>query len=587
MRLPRAHISSDPSSPVATARWALPSEVERHLYQPGDLWLGTWPVPKPELEAELHALEAERAGLLGRDDLDEDQRDQAIEDISARIAEIRRSDGVPIGSRDDRHMVSMGGTRAGKGTSAIIPNLQLYPGSVLCIDPKGENARITAARRGYGDADTEGLGQTVVILDPYNTTRTPEEHRASWNPLDLLVEGDDLLVDRATSIADSLIERTNEENSHFDDSARILIKALILYVALLDARHPHRNLITVHSLLARGAVDQMAADKAAAQDAGEDSSGPGPDAFTYLLHLLASNDAFDGSIAGAATMLLAMGDRERGGVLSTARRSMEFVERPAMKRVLQTSSFELSNLKTDVRGVTIFLCLPPQRMKDCSRWLRLIIGSCLEQMYEIDEAPATGHPVLFLLEEFATLKHMEIIEHAAGYAAGFGVKLWMILQDITQLKRYYRESWETFLGNAGVIQAFANSDYSTLDYLSKKLGETEVVQHVRNVNTSLSSTTSDPGEQSRMQAVTAAMVPGRAVTMPLAMLSASESEGQSATSSTAINEQIVKTALMTPDEIERHFKREEKTQIVLIKGERPLALLREDFHDSQLLAALV
>ena len=201
----------------------------------------------------------------------------------------------------------------------------------------------------------------------------------------------------------------------------------------------------------------MAADKEAAKDAGEDTTGPEPDAFTYLLHLLASNDAFDGAIAGAATMLLAMGDRERGGVLSTARRSMEFVERPAMKRVLQTSSFELSSLKTDPKGLTIFLCLPPQRMKDCSRWLRLVIGSCLEQMYEIDEKPATGHPVLFLLEEFATLKHMEIIEHAAGYAAGFGVKLWMILQDITQLKRYYRESWETFLGNAGVIQAFANS----------------------------------------------------------------------------------------------------------------------------------
>ena len=113
------------------------------------------------------------------------------------------------------------------------------------------------------------------------------------------------------------------------------------------------------------------------------------------------------------------------------------------------------------------------------------ISNMLNRMYELDAEPATGQPVLFLLEEFASLGHMEVIEHAAGYAAGFGVKLWMIVQDIPQLKRHYKEGWETFLGNAGLVQAFANSDETTLAFLSKKLGETEVSQHIRNVSTSI------------------------------------------------------------------------------------------------------
>ena len=59
---------------------------------------------------------------------------------------------------DDRHLVTLAGSRAGKGRSLIIPNLLSYPGSVVCIDPKGENAAVTARYR------REVLGQEVVVL---------------------------------------------------------------------------------------------------------------------------------------------------------------------------------------------------------------------------------------------------------------------------------------------------------------------------------------------------------------------------------------------------------------------------------------
>jgi type IV secretion system protein VirD4 len=74
-----------------------------------------------------------------------------------------------------------------------------------------------------------------------------------------------------------------------------------------------------------------------------------------------------------------------------------------------------------------------------------------------------------MMEEFATLGHMEIMERAAAYFPGFGVKLWAVLQDTTQLQRYYQSSWETFLGNAGLVQCFANGDQSTLDYIARRL----------------------------------------------------------------------------------------------------------------------
>ena len=88
--------------------------------------------------------------------------------------------------------------------------------------------------------------------------------------------------------------------------------------------------------------------------------------------------------------------------------------------------------------------------------------------------PASGHPVLFVLDEFAVLGHMETIEKAAGLMAGYGIKLWPILQDLTQLNHHYRESWETFLGNAGTLTFFGNTDLTSLEWLSKRMGQTEV-----------------------------------------------------------------------------------------------------------------
>jgi type IV secretory pathway TraG/TraD family ATPase VirD4 len=62
----------------------------------------------------------------------------------------RNEEGSPLGYCDDRHICLVSGTRGGKGTSVIVNNLCLWPGSAVVVDPKGENATVTADRRGKG-----------------------------------------------------------------------------------------------------------------------------------------------------------------------------------------------------------------------------------------------------------------------------------------------------------------------------------------------------------------------------------------------------------------------------------------------------
>ncbi len=73
-----------------------------------------------------------------------------------------------------------------------------------------------------------------------------------------------------------------------------------------------------------------------------------------------------------------------------------------------------------------------------------------------------------MLEKFTVLGHMPILERAAAYFPGLGLKLWAVLQDITQLIRYCQKGYETFLGNAGLVQCFANGDQATLEYIERR-----------------------------------------------------------------------------------------------------------------------
>jgi type IV secretion system protein VirD4 len=79
--------------------------------------------------------------------------------------------------------------------------------------------------------------------------------------------------------------------------------------------------------------------------------------------------------------------------------------------------------------------------------------------------------VLFLLDEFGHLGRMHPVQRDIGLAGGFGVTFWLIVQDLSQLRSTYPETWPTFLANVDVLQAFGINDWDTAEYISKMTGE--------------------------------------------------------------------------------------------------------------------
>ena len=58
-----------------------------------------------------------------------------------------------------------------------------------------------------------------------------------------------------------------------------------------------------------------------------------------------------------------------------------------------------------------------------------------------------------------------------GLMAGYGLQLWPILQDLSQLRALYGARANTFVANAGVLQCFGVNDYETAKALSQLMGQ--------------------------------------------------------------------------------------------------------------------
>ena len=362
-------------------------------------------------------------------------------------------DGLPIGIGDDRHMITVAGSRAGKGRSTVIPTLLSYEGSVLAIDPKGELATITARHR------ATHLKQRVVVLDPFGVAKGfAAKCRAGFNPMRMLNAKSPTLIEDAGLIGDACVLRDDggSKDPHWDESARGLLDGVSVHAVTAFEHGERQHLATVRDLIAGSK---------------EVTKGQGLDRLEAEMR---TNPAAHGFVQDAAEDFFSKPDDERGSVLSTARRHLRFLSYPAIRESVSTGDLDLADLKR--QPMTVYLCLPAMRMGTCNRWFRLVINMALAAFEREAKKPET--PVLVCLDEFASLGHMRTIEDAAGLIAGFGVKLWPIIQDMGQLKALYKERWQTFLGNAGVIQLFANSDLTTLEYVSKRLGTTSVI--VRN-----------------------------------------------------------------------------------------------------------
>lgn len=377
------------------------------------------------------------------------------------------------------HIMAFAPTRSGKGVGLVLPTLLSWGGSSIVLDIKGENWALTSGWR-------KAQGQKVMKFDPTDTSGSS----ARYNPLSEIRLGGPHAIPDAQNIASMIVDPDGKGLKDYWNKAAFsflggtMLHCLIHFL-INEGRHATLNDLSL-----------MLADE------NRDMSELFEEMFSedHVAHLetLFGNEMSEDAriairkfIAAAAREMLNKADAELSGVVSTAVANMALYRDPVVSKATSGCDFRIADLMNSDQPVSLYLVIRPSDIDRLRPLVRLILNIVLRRLTE--EMEFSGgevkagykHRLLLMLDEFTSLGKMEIFERALAFMAGYGIKAYIIVQDLAQLQSAYGKE-ESIMSNCHLRIAYAPNKIETAQVLSKMSGETTIIQK----KTSLSGTRS-------------------------------------------------------------------------------------------------
>ena len=435
-----------------------------------------------------------RKALLGNEDLHGSARFATKDDLKA-TGILEKKQGVYIGAFRDgdyvhylrhdgaEHLLAAAPTRSGKGVGLVIPTLLGWEGSTIVYDIKGENWALTSGWR------SQELGQTCLKFSPN------EQDSARFNPFDLIRFGTDKEVADARNIAEMLLDTGDTTNDrYFLDEAVTLASALILHL-LYEAKvkgyttPAPGNLLDIATDAGQGLVKLMPIIQAYPHRAADDAPFPGIEDETLRTHPV---------VASAMASMMLKGDKEFGSVVGSLTRPLQVYADPRVRAATSRSDFTMHDLVD--KPVSLYIVIPPSdkiRLKPLVRiFFTMAVNRLTEKMdFEAGATKKNKYRLLFLIDEFPSLGKMQIFADALSYMGGYGLKAFLIAQDVQQIYDAYGQ-YESIVSNCHVRIAYAPNNQQTAELLSSMTGKTTIQHTTLNISGSRTASAQNQMSQS-------------------------------------------------------------------------------------------
>jgi len=389
----------------------------------------------------------------------------------------------PLRYTGDRHVCSIAPNRTGKTKRWLAVALHdLTDWSIVVNDLRGDLCKMTEAHR-------RAAGNIIVKLNPFDVLGLGSD---GLNPVATL-ELNKEFPDNALELAEAII-RVEGREPHWSQAAQEITAAIIMYVriviengSLADVRALlGQDIINMRRLIRGGGnIDPRQYELFQQDPEGVPKSYVAPFRYKGKLYpgllALADDKGWPQMRAKAARF----GDinpenRELLGVLGTALTQTRWLDSIPISEDLAKNPFDFSVMRE--RPVTVYLILPARRLGTHSSWLRLMVTSILQKL--MVDARKAKVPTLLAFDEYAAMAGstgygaddsadgFPIVARNMPMMAGYSIKLWTFWQDLAQAEKIYGKGFESFLGNAGIVQLFAPQDIATAEYASKRSGQT-------------------------------------------------------------------------------------------------------------------
>ncbi|MEY3106780.1 MAG: hypothetical protein RIT35_953 [Pseudomonadota bacterium] len=379
------------------------------------------------------------------------------------------SDGVYVGAWLDKkgvtrylrhngaeHVLCYAPTRSGKGVGLVIPTLLSWEHSAVITDLKGELWALTSGWR------QKYAGNKVLRFEPAAVSGG-----VYWNALDEIRLKTEYEVGDVQNLATLLVDPDGKGLiTHWQKTAQALLVGVILHV--------------LYKAQQEGTDATLPAVDAILSNPDRDIAELWMEMVTYE-HVNAKNHP---TVASAARDMLDRPEEEAGSVLSTAKSYLALYRDPVVRRNVSKSEFRIKDLMNYDQPVSLYIVTHPNdkaRLRPLVRILiNMIIRLLADKMEFINGQPKVHyqHRLLMMLDEFPSLGKLEILQEALAFIAGYGIKCYLICQDINQLKS--REAGyghdESITSNCHVQSAFPPNRIETAEHLSKLTGQTTVAK---------------------------------------------------------------------------------------------------------------